>query len=156
MNINLTLIGQSITFIFFVLFCMKFVWPVLIGVMAEREKRIGDGLEAADRASKDLELAQKKAVGQLTEAKKQAASIVDQANKRAGQIVDEAKEQAVVAGDQIKSAAEAEIDREVSQAREELRSKVSMLALAGAEKILGASIDAAKHNDMLDKLAAEL
>lgn len=156
MNINLTLIGQSITFIFFVLFCMKFVWPALIGVMAEREKRIGDGLEAADRASKDLELAQRKAGDQLTEAKKQAATIIDQANKRASQIVDEAKGQAVVEGDRIKSAAEAEIEREVSQAREDLRSKVSVLALAGAEKVLGASIDASAHNAMLDKLAAEL
>ncbi len=156
MNINLTLFGQTITFIAFVLFCMKYVWPALIGVMAEREKRIGDGLDAADRADKDLELAQKKAVDQLIEAKAKAAGIIDQANKRASQIIDEAKEQATAEGDRIKSAAGAEIDREVSQAREALRGKVAVLAIAGAEKVLGTSIDAASHNDMLDKLAAEL
>jgi len=155
-NINLTLIGQSLTFIAFVLFCMKYVWPALIGIMSEREKRIADGLEAATRADKDLELAQKKAKQQIHEAKEQAATIIEQANKRASQIVEEAKEQARVEGDRIKVAAEAEIEREVSQAREELRGKVAVLALNGAEKVLGSTIDAKAHSAMLDKLAAEL
>ena len=156
MNINLTLIGQSLTFLVFVFFCMKFVWPALIGVMQDREKRIADGLEAADRADKDLELAQKKAMEQVREAKEQAAHIVDQANKRANQIIDEAKVQAVSEGERIKAAAEADVEREISQAREELRGQVAALALAGAEKVLGASVDAKTHAALLDKLAAEL
>ena len=156
MNINLTIIGQSLIFIAFVLFTLKFIWPLLLSAMEEREKRIADGLEAASRADKDLELAQKKATDQLKEAKEQAATIVEQANKRAGQIVEEAKEQAVAEADRIKAAAQAEVDRQVSQAREELRSKVAVLAVAGAEKVLGSSIDAKAHNDMLDKLADEL
>ncbi|WP_185234043.1 F0F1 ATP synthase subunit B [Teredinibacter franksiae] len=156
MNINLTLIGQSLTFIVFVLFCMKFVWPALIGIMVEREKRIADGLEAATRADKDLELAQKKAMQQIHEAKEQAAGIIDAANKRGSQIVEEAKELARGEGERIKTAAEAEIEREISQAREELRGKVAALALTGAEKVLGDAIDAGKHNAMLNKLAAEL
>ncbi len=156
MNINLTLIGQSLTFIVFVLFCMKYVWPALIGIMAEREKRIADGLEAASRADKDLELAQKNAKQQIHDAKEQASTIIDQANKRASQIVEEAKEQARAEAEHIKTAAEAEIEREVSQAREELRGKVAALALVGAEKVLESSIDAKKHSAMLDKLAAEL
>lgn len=156
MNINLTLIGQSITFLIFVLFCMKYVWPALLGVMQQREKRIADGLEAATRADKDLELAQKKAVEQLSESKQQAASIIEQANKRATQIIEEAKEAAVAEAERIKGAANAEIEREISQAREELRGKVATLALVGAEKVLGSSIDASSHNEMLDKLAADL
>jgi len=155
-NINWTLVGQSLTFLAFVFFCMKYVWPALIGVMQEREKRIADGLEAADRADKDLELAQKKASEQLSEAKTQAAQIIDQANKRASQIVDEAKEQAQAEADRIKAAAQAEVDNQVSAAREQLRSQVATLALTGAEKVLGSSVDAAAHADMLDKLAAEL
>ena len=156
MNINLTLIGQSLTFIVFVLFCMKFVWPALIGIMVEREKRIADGLEAATRADKDLELAQKKAMQQIHEAKEQAAGIIDAANKRGSQIVEEAKELARGEGERIKTAAEAEIEREISQAREELRGIVAALALTGAETVLGDAIDAGKHNAMLNKLAAEL
>ena len=156
MNINLTLIGQSLTFVLFVIFCMKAVWPALIGIMEEREKRIADGLAAADRADKDLELAQQKAVKQLSEAKEQASTIVEQANKRANQIVDEAKQSATDEGERIKVAAQAEVERQVAQAREELRSQVAVLALKGAEKVLGASVDAKAHSDMLNKLAAEL
>ncbi len=156
MNINLTLIGQTISFAVFVWFCMKFVWPALLGVMQEREQKIADGLEAAERADKDLELAQKRATEQMHEAKEQAAAIVDQANKRASQIVEEAKEQAKTEGDRLKVAAQAEIEQEANRAKEELRGKVAALALAGAEKVLAASIDANAHGDIVNNLAAEL
>jgi len=155
-NINLTLIGQTISFAFFVLFCMKFVWPALISVMEEREKKIADGLEAADRADKDLELAQKKATQQLRGAKEEAAGIIEQANKRASQIVEEAKDQARVEGDRLKVAAQAQIEQEINRAKEELRGKVSALALAGAEKVLGASIDENANSELVAQLAAEL
>jgi F-type H+-transporting ATPase subunit b len=155
-NINLTLIGQTISFAFFVLFCMKFVWPALISIMEEREKKIADGLEAADRADKDLELAQKKATQQLREAKEEAAAIIEQANKRAGQIVEEAKDQAKAEGDRLKVAAEAEIEQEMNRAKEELRGKVAALALAGAEKVLAASIDEKANSELVNQLAAEL
>jgi F-type H+-transporting ATPase subunit b len=91
-NINLTLIGQSLTFIAFIVFCMKVVWPALLGVMEAREQRIAKGLEDADKADKDLELAKEEAGKKLREAKEQASVIIEQANKRANQIVEEAKE----------------------------------------------------------------
>jgi F-type H+-transporting ATPase subunit b len=155
-NINLTMIGQSISFLFFVAFCMKFVWPAITNAMAERQKQIAEGLEAADRAGRDLELAQEKAVAQMREAKEQAAGIIEQANKRAGQIVEEAKDQARAEGDRLKAAAQAEVEQEVVRAKEELRASVATLALAGAEQILQATVNADAHQQMLDKLAAEL
>ncbi len=156
MNINLTLIGQTLAFAGFVLFCMKYVWPPILAAMAERAEKIADGLAAADRASHDLELAQKEAVDRLKEAKEEAAGIIDAANKRANQIVEEAKDAARVEGDRLKEAAQAEIDQEINRAREELRGQVATLALAGAEKVLGAEIDASRHGDLVNKLAAEL
>ncbi len=156
MNINLTLIGQSIAFLFFVLFCMKFVWPFITKAMAERQERIAQGLAAADRADKDLELAQEKATHTLREAKQEAAAILEAANKRAAQIVDEAKEQARVEADRIKAAAQAEVEQEVNRAKEKLRSQVAVLAIAGAEKVLESSVNEATHKAMLDKLAASL
>ncbi len=156
MNINLTLIGQTISFAMFVWFCMKFVWPALLGVMQEREQKIANGLEAADMADKDLELAKQKAAQQLREAKEQAATIVEQANKRGSQIVEEAKEAAKAEGDRLKTAAKAEIEQDANRAREELRGKVAALALAGAEQVLQASIDADAHGELVNKLAAEL
>ena len=156
MNINLTLIGQMIAFVCFVVFCMKYVWPPILAAMAEREKKIADGLAAADRASHDLELAQEKAVERMKEAKVEASGIVDSANKRANQIIDEAKEAAHVEADRVKASAQAEIEQETNRAREELRSQVATLSLAGAEKVLGATIDQAAHAQLVDKLAEEL
>jgi F-type H+-transporting ATPase subunit b len=155
-NINLTLFGQMVTFAIFVWFCMKFVWPVIIGAMEERQQKIADGLDAADRAMRDLEAAKSEATDQMKEAKQEAAGIVDQANKRANQIVDEAKVLAVAEGDRLKVAAEAEIEQEINRAKEELRSKVAGLAIAGAEKILEASIDDKANRALVDKLATQL
>lgn len=156
MNINLTLIGQTLAFACFVLFCMKYVWPPILGAMREREQKIADGLAAADRASHDLELAKEKAVERLKEAKEEAAGIVESANKRANQIVEEAKDAAVAEADRVKAAARAEIEQESNRAREVLRSEVAALTLAGAEKVLGAEIDRAAHNELVEKLASEL
>ena len=155
MNINLTLIGQMLAFVAFVAFCMRFVWPPIVGAMAERQQKITDGLAAADRASHDLELAQKNASAQMAEAKKEAAGIIDAANKRAAALVDEAKAAAVVEADRIKAAASAEIEQELARAQEELMAKVSQLAIQGAEKILGAEVDASKHTAMLASLTVE-
>lgn len=156
MNINLTLIGQSIAFIFFVLFCMKFVWPLIISAMAERQQLIADGLAAADRAERDLELAREKASHTLRDAKHEAAALVEAANKRAAQIVEEAKDQARIEGNRLKASAQTEIEQEVNRAKEKLRSQVAYLAFAGAEKILEASVDQAAHKSMVDKLASSL
>jgi F-type H+-transporting ATPase subunit b len=155
-NINATLIGQMLAFAIFIYLTSRYVWPPIVGAMVERSKRIADGLQAADRAEKDLELAKHKAGEQLTSAKKEAAAIIDQANKRAIEIVEEAKEKARIEGDRLKASAQAEIEQATNRAREELRSKVVTLALAGAEKILGASVNHNAHNELVNKLAAEL
>ena len=156
MNFNFTFIGQSISFLVFVWFTKTYVWPLFAAILEERKKRIADGLEAAVRAGKDLELAQSKVTEQLKVAKTEAASIIDQANRRAAQIGDEAKEQAREEGQRIIAAAHAEIDQEVNRAKEALRARVSAIAVAGAEKILEQSIDQAANEEMLNKLASEL
>ncbi|MEC8443205.1 MAG: F0F1 ATP synthase subunit B [Pseudomonadota bacterium] len=156
MNMNLTILGQLIAFAIFVWFCMKFVWPPLTSAMSEREKKIADGLDAANRAARDLELAQAKAADQLRESKEQAAEIVEQANKRANQIVDEAKEQARAEGERLVAAARAEVEQEANRAKQALRAQVSELAVAGAAKILAKSVDASAHEELLNQLADEL
>ncbi len=156
MNINATMIGQMLTFVIFVWFCMKFIWPPITGALAERRKKIADGLNAAERAEQDLELAQERATEKLKDAKQQAANIIEQANKRGAQLVDEAKEQAREEGARILKAAEAESEQEFNRAREALRERVAEVVVAGAEKILDTSVDATVHAAMLDKLAREL
>jgi F-type H+-transporting ATPase subunit b len=155
-NINLTIIGPAIAFAIFVAFCMKYVWPPITAALAERKKKIAEGLDAAERAARDLELAKEKAASNMRESKEQAAAIIEQANKRANQIVDEAKEQATEEANRVKTAAQAEIEQEANRAKEVLRAQVAALAVAGAEKILEASIDEKAHAQLVDKLAAEL
>lgn len=156
MNINLTLFGQTIAFAIFVWFCMKFVWPPLTAAMQARQKKIAEGLDAAGRAQRDLQLAQEKAAQMLRETKEQAAEILDKANKTANAIVEEAKQQARSEGERLLASAKAEIDVEVNRARDQLRAQVAALAVAGAEKILESSVDAKAHNDLVAKLASQL
>ncbi|MCP4490162.1 MAG: F0F1 ATP synthase subunit B [Gammaproteobacteria bacterium] len=156
MNFNLTLIGQTITFIVFVWFCMKFVWPMLIEKLEERNARITEGLAAAERGQKDLEEAKSKIGENLNEAKQQAQEIINQAQKRANEIVDGAKDIAREEADKIKNSATADIDQQVNSAREQLRKEVSVIALAGAEQILKREVNADTHAAVLDELVAQI
>lgn len=156
MNINATLIGQSIAFFLFVWFCMKYVWPPLINALNERKKTIADGLAAAERGQHEQELAQKRAAEVLQEAKQQASEIINRAEKRANEIVEEAKTDAKQEGERILSAAQAEIEQEVHRARETLRGQVVSIAIAGAEKVLEKEIDESAHGELLNKLVAEI
>ena len=156
MNIGLTLIGQSIAFVVFVLFCMKYVWPPIIAALDERKKKIADGLAEAERGFKQQELAEKNAEHKLSEARQQATDILNQAQKRANEIVEDAKQVATDEGNRIKEAAHAEVEKEVHRATEQLRVQVSAIAVAGAERILKKEIDARAHQDILDELATQI
>ncbi len=156
MNINATIIGQSITFLIFVWFCMKYIWPPIMNALETRKKTIADGLATADRAKLDLELARKKATENLHEAKSQAAEIIAKAERRAAQLVEEAKTAARSVGDRQLVAAKAVIEQEANRARESLREQVANLAMAGAEKILRREVNAQTHADLLKQLKAEL
>jgi len=156
MNINLTLIGQSITFFVFVWFCMKYIWPPLMKALNDRKKLIADGLAAAERGQHEQKLAQDRAVETLRDSKSQAGEVINQAQKRAGEIIEEAKGDSRDEAERILIAARAEIDQEVNRAREELRKQVASLALIGAGKVLEREIDEAAHSKLLDDLASQI
>lgn len=156
MNINLTLIGQTITFLFFIWFCLKFVWPPIINALNERKAKIADGLAAAEKGKHDEELAKQRASEILKDAKAQAQEIIRQAEKRGAEIVDEAKVAAKAEGERMIHAAQAEIDQNVNRAREELRGQVVSLAVAGARKVLKKEIDEKANADLIKDLAAQL
>lgn len=156
MNINATLIGQSITFFVFVWFCMKFVWPPIMHALNERKKQIADGLAAGERGKHELELASKHAAANMLDAKHKATDIIAQAEKRAVQLIEEAKQAAKVEGDRMIASAQASVAQETVRAKEALRAQVAELAVAGAEKILRREIDAKAHADLLNALQDEL
>jgi F-type H+-transporting ATPase subunit b len=155
-DINLTLIGQSIAMFVFVWFCMKFVWPMILGTIERRQTEIAEGLAAAEKGQSSLATAKVEVDKIIAAARDQARGIIEQANTRASGIVEQAKADGEAARKAQVEAGRAEIGVEINRAREELRGQVAKIAVAGAEKVLGREIDANAHRDLLGKLAAEL
>jgi len=156
MNMNATLILQSIAMMVFVWFCMKFIWPPVLKAMDERRAKIADGLAASDRAEKALADANKDVEQQIKAARDKAGEIIDQANQRHSQILEQAKDDASGERQKQVAAGEAEIALAANQAREELRATVANLAVLGASQILEKEIDEDTHRELLDKLIAEI
>jgi F-type H+-transporting ATPase subunit b len=156
MNFNLALLIQTASFILLGLFTMKFIWPPLIKAIEERQKKIADGLAAADKGAKSLDDAKVVASDLLKEARAQASKIVDQAGRRSNEMIEEAKTTATAEGQRLLGDAKAEVQLESTRAREQLRKEVATLAVTGASKLLGREIDAKAHADLLDKLALEI
>ena len=156
MDINMTLIGQTIAMAVFVWFCMKFIWPPIMNAIEERQTQIADGLAAAEKGQQSLNDAKAEADGIIDEARKQATGILDQAHARANEIVAEGKADGVKERERQLTAARAEVEQETNRAREELRGQVSAIAVASAEKILQREIDSSAHEDILGKLAEQL
>ena len=154
MNINLTILGQAISFGIFVWFCMRYVWPPLIKVLEERAETIADGL-AAERGAKELEDAKGK-VELLSEGREKALEFVNQAQRRAEEIVEAAKSEALLEADKIKSAAQTEMDQERNRAREELRQEVADLVIMGTEKILAREVDEKSHREILKQISSDM
>jgi F-type H+-transporting ATPase subunit b len=155
-SLNLTLITQMFVFLLLVLFTMKFVWPMILGAMDERAKRIADGLAAAEKGQKDLNQAKGKADEIVREARAKAVQIVDQAEHRAHEVIDQAKGTAIAEGERLLAAAQQQIQLEATRAREELRKQVAALAVRGASQLLEREIDAKTHADLLNKLATQI
>lgn len=156
MNFNATLFGQMFAFAVFAWFCTKFIWPVIIKALDDRQAKIADGLAAAEKGQHELVLAEKRAGEILRESKEKSREFIDQAQKRHDEIVDEAKDDAREEGQRILAAARAEIEQERHETKEALRAEVSVLAIAGAEQILMREVDRNAHNEVLDKISASL
>ena len=156
MNLNLTFLGQMISFAILVIFTLKFIWPPINAAIEERQRKIAEGLAAADNSQKTLAQAEEKANDELKIARSKANEIIDQAHQRANQIVEAARSEALTEAGKQKALAEAEIAASTNRAREDLRKQVSALAVTGAEKLLRREIDAGAHKALLDELAAEI
>ncbi|GIX34715.1 MAG: ATP synthase subunit b [Lysobacteraceae bacterium] len=156
MTVNATFLGQAIFFAILIWFCWKFIWPPLMNAIEERQKKIAEGLAAADRSQRELAQAEDKVAELLKEARGKANEIIEQAHARANQIIDKAKEDAIVEANRQKAAALAEIELAANKAREALRAEVATLVVAGAEKLIRREIDAGAHKALLDELAGQL
>ncbi|HET7930786.1 MAG TPA: F0F1 ATP synthase subunit B [Rhodanobacteraceae bacterium] len=154
MEFNATLIGEVIAFAIIIALTVKFVWPPLLNAIEERQRKIAEGLEAADRAHKELADADTHAAEELKKARAEAAAIIERASQQAGQIVDKARTDALLEAAKQKAAAQADIENMAHRARAELRGQVATLAVAGASKILGREVNADTHKALLDELVS--
>jgi F-type H+-transporting ATPase subunit b len=155
-NINLTLIVQMLVFATLVFAVMKWVWPVILGAMDERERKIAQGLAAAEQGEQELSAARGKADEIIREARERANQIIDHAQHRANDLVEQAKGTASAEGARLIAAAQQQIELDTTHARESLRREVAGIAVGAAAKLLQREIDPRKHADLLDQLAAEV
>jgi len=156
MDLNLTLLGEMITFAVFIWFTVKYVWPPLMTVMEDRRKKIADGLAAAEQGEKELEMAHVKVKELLLNAKTEASSILEKANQRASYIVEEAKGRAREEGARLMELTKGEIEQEYNAAKEDLMREVSKIAIEGAELILKKEVDKASNHQLIKELLREL
>jgi F-type H+-transporting ATPase subunit b len=155
-NINATLIVQMLVFAIFIWVVMKFIWPIILGAMNEREKKIAAGLAAAEEGQKGLSEAKGRADDVIKEARTRALAIESQARSQASQIIEEARKAASLEGEKALASAKSQIELESNRARDALRGQVVSLAVAGAKRVLEKEIDAKAHGELLDQLAAKL
>jgi len=156
MNINATLFVQALSFAFLIWFAVKFIWPPLTKAVEDRQKKIAEGLAAAERGQTELQSAHGEAQAIINAARDQAKKIVDQAHKREVEIVDEARSTALDEGKRIIGESRQEAALEKSRARDELRKDVAGLAVAGASRLLKREIDPKAHADLIEQLAREI
>jgi F-type H+-transporting ATPase subunit b len=147
MNLNATIFAQMLIFAVVVWVTMKFLWPMITDPIEQRQKRIADGLAAADRGQKDLAAAESRVEELVKAARVRAQQIEGAAQKQANELIE---------GQRLLGAAQAQVALETQKARDELRKQVAALAVAGAGKLIDKEIDAAKHSELLDKLIAQI
>jgi F-type H+-transporting ATPase subunit b len=155
-NINLTLVIQMIVFAILVWFTMRFVWPMVLGALEERSRKIAMGLAAAEKGQQELAQAEQRAEAIVREARERATQIIDQAQHRASDLVEQAKGTASSEGQRLLAAAQQQIELEAHRARETLRRDVAHIAVVAASKLLEREIDARAHADLISKLATQI
>lgn len=128
MNINLTFLGQMIAFGAFVWFCMKYVWPPLLGALEERKGKIQESLHAADKAKQDLQILESTAQKTKEEAKKEAAKIVEQARQQAQHLVDSAMQKAMQEAERVRASTQEDIANQYQQKQEEIKQQIKEVA----------------------------
>jgi F-type H+-transporting ATPase subunit b len=155
-NINLTLVIQMVVFGLLVWATMKWVWPQLMDAMAERQRKIAQGLADAEKGEQELIEARGKADAIVREARERANQIIEQAQHRAGELVEEAKGHAQQEGARIVAQAHEQIELDTTRAKDNLRKEVAGIAVGAASKLLQREIDARAHAELLDQLAEQI
>lgn len=141
MDINITLIGQMITFTIFVAFTVIFVWPPLNKAMQERRDKISDGLSSAKLAKKNLDDSYLQSKKVIDNAKKRAKIIIEQASVNVLKIQDDSKTSMLVHAERMRKSLDLELEAQRKSLMYDLRKDfVNVISLA-IEKLINKKID---------------
>lgn len=156
MNINISIIGQAITFGILIWFTMKFVWPPLLAAIDKRNKEIAEGLDAAAAGQKKLDEAQQDYDQLLAEGRdKQNQQVAAGKEKYDAQLA-QATADAQAEKDKIIASGRKQVEQERQAMVRELQEKYAGLVVAGARKIIRREIDAQAHEDIVADLVKKL
>lgn len=156
MNLNATLLGQTISFILFVWFCMKYIWTPLISIIEKRQKQISDSLESIKKSQTESDIARNEALTCLTQARIKAQEILKQAQECKTQILHTAQYEAKQERNKILIQAKEQIKQEKKRASDELRKKIGKLVIESTEKIINRSINEVIDHDFINNVIKTL
>jgi F-type H+-transporting ATPase subunit b len=150
------LIFQVINFLLLLYLLNRFLFPSVIRMLDERKGRISKGLEDAEAAARDRELARAEREAALDEARKEAQAMIARATKIAddskAEILAEAKAQA----EKATSKARGEITAEKDRALAELRTHVAELALEAAGRLVKSEMDGPTQRRLVEDFLSEV
>jgi F-type H+-transporting ATPase subunit b len=155
-NINLTLFVQMIVFIVLIWFTMKFVWPMILGPMEERSRKIALGIAAGEKGEKELAEANARAEAIIREARERARQVEEQTQRRSTETIEAAKQAAQAEGARLLDAARTEVGNETIRASEQLRREFGSLVVKAASQLVEHEVDPATHAKLLERLTDDI
>lgn len=114
------LIFQAVAFLILVFVMGKYVFPILIKSVDDRQAKIEEGTKAAEEAEKKAREAEEKIEATLKKARGEAADIVTTAKNEATQMIEKAEDQAKTRSERIVAEAHEELSKDVLAARKAL------------------------------------
>lgn len=155
LTINGTLIAQLLIFLVMLGVLYRFAWGPLLRILNERRARIAQGVEATERAKQELEAAERERQAKLEEARREAQAMLDRIAKQGEDLRKELEAKAREQADALIAKARTEIQQEREKAVQELRSQAADLAVMAAGRIIGESLDAKKHRELIGRAIEE-
>lgn len=135
------LILQIVAFLILVWLLGKFVYPLLMKSVDERQKNIEDAAKAAKKAQESAAESQAETAELLAEARKEAADIVATAKLEAAEIASSSEEKARSSAEKIVADAHAQVSKDIDKARRALHDETLELIALSTEKIIGKKLD---------------
>lgn len=148
---------QALIFIGLLLLLRKFAWKPILNAVNEREQKISDSLDLAEKTKAEMESLKAQNEDLLKEARAERDAMIKDAKETANKMVAEAKDKAKEEGNKMLAAAKDSINAEKAAAIAELKTQVAAFSIEIAEKVVRGELSSAdKQKALADKLAEDI